>query len=164
VGRKRHFGSSMPSVLNFIVGGWQLSGLYQRQSGAPLGFGNRIFLGNLNNIVLDNDSRSVDHWFTPAAAAGFETNSSRQLASNIRTLPLRFNGVRGPNQDKWDFAILKVFKVRENLNTEFRAETFNALNHPNLYDPNTDPTSASWGTITGQDTPRSWQLSLKIVF
>ena len=47
------------------------------------------------------------------------------------------------------------------MNCEFRAETFNALN---LYDPNTDPTSASWGVITGQDTPRSWQLALKIVF
>ena len=121
-------------------------------------------MGDLHNIVLPNDKRSVDQWFTPAAAAGFETNSSRQLGSNIRTMPLRFSSTRGPNQDKWDFAILKVFKVREGLNCEFRAESFNALNHPNLYDPNTDPTSASWGVITGQDTPRSWQLSLKLVF
>ncbi len=163
-GHKRKFGSSWHPVLNFVAGGWQLSGLYQHQSGAPLGLGNRIFFGDLHNIVLPKDQRSVDHWFTPAAAAGFETSSAKQLASNIRTFPLRFNGVRGPNQDKWDFAILKVFKVNERLNTEFRAESFNALNHPNLYDPNTDPTSASWGVITGQDTPRSWQLSLKLVF
>jgi hypothetical protein len=38
------------------------------------------------------------------------------------------------------------------------------MNHPNLSDPNTDPTSPSWGTITGQDTARSWQLSLKITW
>jgi hypothetical protein len=164
VGRKRHFGASMHPVLNFIAGGWQLSGLYQHQSGAPLGFGNRIFNGDLHGIVLPNDKRSVNQWFTPAAAAGFETNSSRQLGSNLRTFPVRFSATRGPNQDKWDFAILKEFKVRENLACQFRAETFNALNHPNLYDPNTDPTSASWGVISGQDTPRSWQLSLKLVF
>ena len=164
VGRRRHFGASMNPVLNFILGGWQMSVLYQHQSGAPLGFGNRIFNGNLDDIVLPKDQRSPDHWFTPAATAGFETNSARQLASNIRYMPLRFNGVRGPNQDKWDAGFLKVFRVTERMNCEFRAETFNALNHPNLYDPNTDPTSASWGTITGQDTPRSWQLALKIVF
>ena len=164
VGRKRKFGAAMHPALNFIVGGWQLSGLYQHQSGNPLGFGNRIFNGDLHKIVLPNDQRSVDHWFTPAAQAGFETNSSRQLASNIITFPLRFNSTRGPNQDKWDFAFLKAFRATERLECQFRAETFNALNHPNLYDPNTDPTSASWGVISGQDTPRSWQLSLKLVF
>jgi hypothetical protein len=62
------------------------------------------------------------------------------------------------------FSMIKTFRITGRWNAQFRAETFNALNHPNLYDPNTDPTSASWGTITGQDDPRSWQLSLKIVF
>ena len=130
VGRKRKFGAAMHPALNFIVGGWQLSGLYQHQSGNPLGFGNRIFNGDLHKIVLPKDQRSVDHWFTPAAQAGFETNSSRQLASNIITFPLRFNATRGPNQDKWDFAFLKAFRATERLECQFRAETFNALNHP----------------------------------
>jgi hypothetical protein len=163
-GHKRALGKSWHPVLDFVAGGWQLSGLYQHQSGAPLGVGNRIFFGDLHKIVLPEDERSVDHWFTPAASAGFEANSSKQLASNIRTMSLRFSSIRGPNQDRWDFGILKVFHVREGFNTEFRAETFNAMNHPNLYDPNTDPTSGSWGTITGQDTPRSWQLSLKLAW
>ena len=66
-GRKRHFGASMHPALNFIAGGWQLTGIYQHQSGAPLGFGNRIFIGDLKNIVLPKDTRNVDHWFTPAA-------------------------------------------------------------------------------------------------
>jgi len=60
--------------------------------------------------------------------------------------------------------MIKNFRINERWNTQFRAETFNALNHPNLYDPNTDPTSAAFGSITGQDTPRSWQLSLKITY
>ena len=163
-GHKRKWGSSWNRPVDFIAGGWQLSGLYQHQSGAPLGFGNRIFNGDLHNIVLPNDARSVDHWFTPAATAGFETNSARQLASNLRAFPLRFNGVRGPNQDRWDFSVLKSFRITERWQCQLRAETFNALNHPNLADPNTDPTSAAFGTITGQDSPRSWQLSLKLVF
>jgi hypothetical protein len=163
-GRKRKWGASWHPALNFIAGGWQLSGLYQHQSGAPLGFGNRIFNGDLHQIVLPKDQRSVNLWFTPAAQAGFETSSARQLASNIRTLPLRFSAVQGPNQDKWDFAFLKKFRVTERWECQFRAEAFNAMNHPNLRNPTTDPTSGSWGVINNQETPRTWQLALKLVF
>jgi len=35
----RHFGSSLPKPVNFILGGWQTNGTIVRQSGAPLGFG-----------------------------------------------------------------------------------------------------------------------------
>jgi hypothetical protein len=163
-GHKRQFGANWHPAVEFFAGGWQLGGIYQHQSGAPLGFGNRIFNGDLHSIVRGKDDRSVDHWFTPAATAGFETSGSKQLASNLRRLSLRFSSVRGPNQDRWDFSLIKNFKLNERFTTQFRAETFNAMNHPNLYDPTTDPTSSSWGTITGQDTPRSWQLSLKVTF
>ncbi|MFN7939072.1 MAG: carboxypeptidase regulatory-like domain-containing protein [Bryobacteraceae bacterium] len=163
-GKKRHWGSSWGKPMDFVAGGWQLGGIYQHQSGAPLGFGNRIFNGNLKNIVKPENERNVDSWFVPAAVAGFETNGARQLASNLRALSLRFSSVRGPNQDRWDFSMIKNFPITERVVMQFRAETFNALNHPNLYDPNTDPTSASWGSITGQDTPRSWQLSLKLTW
>ncbi len=163
-GHKRHWGSNWNSVTNFIAGGWQLGGIYQHQSGEPLGFGNRIFNGDLKNIVKSKDTRNVDSWFTPAAAAGFETSGARQLASNLRAFSLRFSSVRGPNQDRWDLSMIKNFRINERWNTQFRAETFNAMNHPNLANPNGDPTTAAWGTITGQDSPRSWQLSLKITY
>ncbi|MGJ5818311.1 carboxypeptidase regulatory-like domain-containing protein [Paludibaculum fermentans] len=163
-GRGRHFASGMHKAVDFVAGGWQLGGIYQHQSGAPLGFGNRIFNGDVKNLVLPEDQRSVDHWFTPAKTAGFETVGTAQLASNLRRLSLRFSSARGPNQDRWDFSLIKNFRISERWNTQFRAETFNALNHPNLYDPNTDPTSGSYGSITGQDTPRSWQMSLKLTF
>ncbi len=163
-GHKRKWGANWNRTTDFIAGGWQLGGIYQHQSGAPLAFGNRIFSGDLHNIVLPKDQRSVDHWFVPAAAAGFETSGARQLASNLRRFSLRFSSARGPNQDRWDFSMIKNFRITERIVTQFRAETFNALNHPNLYDPNLDPTSSSWGTINGQDTPRSWQLSLKLTW
>lgn len=163
-GRGRHFGSGMHKAVDFIAGGWQLGGIYQHQSGAPLGFGNRIFNGDVKNFVKSESERNVDSWFTPAKAAGFETVGTLQPASNLRKFSLRFSSARGPNQDRWDFSLIKNFRISERWNTQFRAETFNALNHPNLYDPNTDPTSPSYGSITGQDTPRSWQMSLKLTF
>lgn len=163
-GRGRRFGGASHAVTNFILGGWQLNGVYMHQTGAPLGFGNRIFTGDLDKIVKPKGERGVDGWFYPAAEAGFVTASNQQLASNWRQFPIRFTGVRGPTQDRWDFGMIKNFKINERWTTQFRAETFNAMNHPNLSDPNTDPTSASWGLITGQDSARSWQMALKITF
>ncbi len=163
-GHKRKWGGDWHRAVDFIAGGWQLGGIYQHQSGQPLGFGNRIFNGDLHSIVKPEGERGVDGWFVPAAAAGFETSGARQLASNLRRFPIRFSAVQGPNQDRWDFSLIKSFRINERWVTQFRAETFNAMNHPNLANPNTDPTSAAWGTITTQDSPRSWQLSLKITF
>ena len=163
-GHQRHWGAGWNRALDAVAGGWQLGGIYQHQSGAPLGFGNRIFSGDLKSIVQPENLRNVDAWFTPAATAGFETNGARQLASNLRRFSLRFSSARGPNQDRWDLSMIKSFRVTERVTMQFRAETFNAMNHPNLADPNTDPTSAAWGTITGQDSPRSWQMSLKLIW
>lgn len=137
--------------------------MVQKQSGAPLGFGNRIFNGDLRDVNVPDDERGVDRWLN--RNAGFNTNNAQQLASNVRTFPLRFSYIRGPRQDRWDFSVIKNFRVAERLTTQFRAETFNALNHPNLINnPGTDPTQANFGVITRQDSPQSWQMSLKMTF
>jgi hypothetical protein len=78
VGRNRHFGRQLPAVLNFLAGGWQLGGLVSIQSGAPLGFGNVIFNGDVKNIPLPASQRSADRWFN--TDAGFNRDSTQQLA------------------------------------------------------------------------------------
>jgi hypothetical protein len=161
-GRGRTLGSTWHPVVNGILGGWQLNGAWQRQSGQALGFGNVIFNGDLKNIVLPKGQRGVDGWFN--RDAGFERNASLQLASNLRRFPTRFSGVRGPGQDRLDFGLIKYFQITEGVKLQFRAETFNALNHPNLANPNTSVTSGAFGTITSQDPPRSWQGALKLTF
>ena len=95
---------------------------------------------------------------------GFNSVSGQQLASNLRQFPIRFSGITGPGQSRWDFSLIKNFKITERFVSQFRAEVFNAMNHPNLGNPTVDPTSASYGVITSQDSPRSWQFALKISF
>ncbi len=161
-GRGRRYGADWHPVVNGVLGGWQFSSSWQHQSGQPLGFGNVIFSGDLDNVVLPSDERSVDQWFN--VNAGFERNSARQLASNLRRFPLRFNGIRGPVQDRLDFGIIKNFRITEKLVMQVRAESFNALNFINKANPNTTVTSGAFGTITSQDPPRSWQGALKLTF
>ena len=163
-GKGRSHGQNLPSALNFLVGGWTLNGVYQHQSGAPLEWGDiwTLFQGDSSTIKLPADQRNPEHWFN--TAAGFNRNSSQQLANNIRVSPFRFSNLRANGQSRWDFTAMKDFPITESLKVQFKAECDNALNHPNLFAPNTTPTSSLFGTITAQDVPRVFQLNLNVSF
>jgi hypothetical protein len=163
VGRGRRFGSSLPRALNFFIGNWQLDGSEVHQSGAPLSWGNIIFNGDINDIALAGSQSTVDRWFN--VDAGFNRNSAQQLANNIRTFPLRLSGVRGDGQTIINFSLLRNYSIVERMKVQFRAEVYNAFNHPVFDLPNTTPTSSTFGTVTSSiSEPRGVQLALKIVF
>jgi len=161
-GKGRKWGTDMNPVVNGILGGWQVSVAMQHQTGQALGFGNVIFNGDLGNVLLPRDQRSVNQWFN--VNAGFERGGALQLANNLRQFPIRFSGIRGPMQHRWDASAIKNFAITERMRLQFRAECFNFANYANLANPNTTVTSAAFGTITGQDPPRSWQGALKLTF
>jgi hypothetical protein len=122
-----------------------------------------IFTGDLKNLKLDGDQRDVDRWFN--IDAGFNRNAAQQLASNVRSFPLRFSGLRADDQQRWDFSLSKKFNITERVNASFRAEAFNLFNHVNFSGPNTNPTDTNFGRITGtQSAARSWQFALKITY
>jgi hypothetical protein len=51
------------------------------------------------------------------------------------------------------------------MKLEFRAERYDAFNHPNLSDPNTTVTSTTLGTVTSQaGLSREFQGTLKLTF
>jgi hypothetical protein len=161
-GKGKHWLSANGPVSK-VVGGWQLQGIYTAQSGAALGFGNAIFLGDLHNIPLPRDQRTVDRWFN--IDAGFNRITAQQLGSNIRTMPSRFSGIRADGPNNWDLSVIKNTRVSESLNVQFRAEAINALNHPQFTAPNTTVTSTAFGTVTGEFAwPRVIQFGLKALF
>jgi hypothetical protein len=88
----------------------------------------------------------------------------------------------------WDLSVTKAWKFQERITTQFRAEFFNVLNHPNISNPYggpggdnslTDPSSAngisfgfrpetpdvtSSNPVLGSGGHRAIQLGLKIIF
>jgi len=160
-GKGRRFGSRMNPVLEFFAGGWQLSGVQQRQSGQPIGWGQMIITGDSTKLALPSDQRNADRWFNTDI---FNKSSAVALASNVRTFPLRFSNVRLDSQRRWDFSLNKTFRLNEHAKMRFRADMFNALNEPVLRGPNTTATSGSFGTVTAQEPPRSLQFSLQAIF
>ena len=150
--------------LNRVVGGWQAQGVYEGQSGQPLSFGNIIFNGNLKDIELPVSRRDVDRWFN--VDAGFDRDARNLLASNIRTFPLRFSGIRGDGINNFDLSMLKNIPIKEGVRGQFRMEAYNALNHVQLANPNLAPTNTAFGTITAEKGHGQRQINFvfKVLF
>jgi hypothetical protein len=164
LGRGRALGSNLPKALDVAIGGWQLNGVYAKQSGPPLLFGDVILRGGVNDIPLPSGQQSVDRWFNTST---FERDSKKQLDPNfqIRTFPFFLPGVRGAGQSKLDLSLIKQFQLPGRVRMQFRAESYNVLNHPNFDTPNTDPANRSFGTVNSQGgLSREFQFALNLVF
>jgi hypothetical protein len=84
-----------------------------------------------------------------------------QLASNVRYQPTRFSGLRAAPMNDVDLALVKKVHIAERFNFEVRGESINFFNHPMFSPPNTDPTSKSFGKVTGTYYwPRTIQIGL----
>jgi hypothetical protein len=83
------------------------------------------------------------------------------------------NVLRGPGINNWDLSIMKDFKFTESKALQFRAEFFNAFNHVQFYNPDTNGYSGTFGQVTSDTSsstsqayrgPRVVQFALKLYF
>jgi hypothetical protein len=75
------------------------------------------------------------------------------------------NWLRTDGLEQVDLNIQKSFFITESFKALFRLDLLNAPNNQVLADPSTDPTSTSFGRITGFDnTPRYIQFQLRLTF
>jgi hypothetical protein len=163
-GRGRHWLAKLPFAAEAVLGGWQLQGWFEGQTGDALGFGNAIFNGNLHGVELPKSERRAERWFN--TEAGFNRNSAQVLANNIQTLSSRFNGIRADGINNFDLSLFKNLRIREKWNAQFRLENFNALNHVQFAGPNVTPINAAFGSITAEKGHGQRQITLgfKILF
>jgi hypothetical protein len=76
--------------------------------------------------------------------------------------------VNGPGQANVDLAFSKTVAINwpvEKSSLQFRGEFYNALNHPQFSNPDTNRTSPTFGSITSTAVnPRVAQLALRFGF
>jgi hypothetical protein len=81
VGRNQKFGKSMAKALDVVVGGWQLSGQFNIQSGVPVVFGTDSFFSG-KDFALPKDQQSLNKWFDTSQFQRFPDK-----AADITTYP-----------------------------------------------------------------------------
>lgn len=139
------------------LGGWQISGVTQFQTGTPCGvYASTDFAGsgldtNLGNagcshfsgqyMVLNGDPKVLGQFAANGSSdprLWFATNNAD--GSPIFTAPPAgtFNTQRvrdiiyQPGFQNWNLGLFKSFPINERMGFQFRAEAFNFINHPNL--------------------------------
>lgn len=146
-GKSRKFLGDVPTPVNYIVGGWQLSGAGTWMSG--LGFspsyqecGNDNDIGVCRPILVGDPSvsnQNPNNWFavSPAALANPGDTSGPWQRPQTGTLGTTArNFLTGPGWFDADVSIQKTFPIRETFQAQFRAEIYNIFNDENLANPN----------------------------
>jgi hypothetical protein len=161
IGRNRKL-NLQNRVVDFLVGGWQSSGVVTLQSGPTLSWGNYIYWGgplNLNAHQPNGTAFDTNQFDT------ISTPVNHQLANNIQTFDLQFNNLRRDPTNQIDASLDKSFKFGERRYLQVRFEAYNLANHVTFGGPNTAPTNAAFGTIGSQaNTPRRLETALRLVW
>ena len=150
------------------LSGWELSGLITAQDGTPLdpmyiatdianaGTFTRPDVVPGQSISLPAGQRTPDHWFNTAA---FSDPAPFHFGNAGRDI------IPGPGNEVIDLGVHKRFAIRESSAIEFRAESFNLLNHPNFGIPAPYPDMGPFfGKILSTGPPRRFQFAARVEF
>jgi hypothetical protein len=178
--------SKSNALVRYAVGGWQISGIIQSQSGSPI----TVLAGK----DLSGSSLGADRGVYNSALSPYGTSACGTLAHcknfiNTAAFSLPAQGsigsvgkgqFRGPSYTNLDAGLFKETPLfTERLHLQFRAEFFNVFNHNNLFNPGLASTDTSGngiiakgvnlsgtaaGSVRAGFDPRIGQLALKLLF
>ena len=174
------FGNNMKGLAKGLLGGWQLTGIQQFQTGSPMTVNSGVD-NSRTGIGRDRADLTGQSFDRPAGAdplrQWFNTGAFR--ANALGTFGMVGKGtLRGPSMVAWDMGAFKKIPIKgDRVFAQFRAEFFNIFNHPMFNNPSTTLTNGNYGRITqtlanagntqGDITsggPRIIQLALKFTF
>lgn len=180
-GKGKSFGGSSNGLVDRIIGGWEVTGIFTARSGVPfsvtsgtafpVGFNflsPAVSQGNPGTLVQDIHDQGANIQFFTNPLAVFDL-----APANIRNGSVRFpyhgeignrNNLRGPRFWNLDTAVLKNIKISEKWGRiQLRWESYNAFNHNVFNTPGTvSITSASLGFVTSSATaPREMQFAIR---
>jgi hypothetical protein len=175
-GRGRRWGSNSSGLLNALIGGWQIQGVYTYQSGFPVPFGSfNANTGATSGDVFYNggpigiDDPTTDRWFNTGAFTSIlsDTSTNATPVNHLRTLPYRFDDVRRDSINNIDLSLIKDFVIKNDVRLQLRAEFVNAFNEAYFPNPVTGQTSSTFGQIAPsnqENYARRAQIGVKLVF
>ena len=124
-----------------LLDGWQLSGIFAAQTGLPANVTNNLSSNGADrpNACGCGVPTYLDDLHTPGSlqllnpaafvAVPIQKSSGEQIIGGN----LSFNSVRAPGVINLDLSLAKTFSLTERFRLRLRADTFNTLNHTNLY-------------------------------
>lgn len=204
-GRGKLIGSHVNHLVDELIGGWEVSAIYNFYSGTPLTLATNtaFFRGG---DPASGITKSKKQWFDTSKFKAFPNRSttaqqlgaypawtgvqglpgygwaptkSSDLSKNgvyndfktwVSDNPTTYGTVRNPYLNNWNIGLRKNFPIHESVRLQLRLDAFNALNHPQFGNVDTNPSDTYFGWIGGSpvpsqvNTPRQIQLAGKLYF
>lgn len=179
IGRDGWIAPNAHGILGAALNHWELDWVFTNDGGYPVGYPN----GNSYNCGNYNIRAAHKSWasYLNNSQASCWTTFSQYTAVTAKSLS---TAVRDPWAQQTALGVEKKFALREGVDLQFKAESFNVTNTPIFGAPSTsnpqtaDVRSASvanpnqpgawtgYGTVgsTEENFPRRVQLSLKVLF
>jgi hypothetical protein len=157
---------SMGKVVEHLVGGWQLNGIIQKQTGFPLSVTNSQldirFLTNRPDATCDpNESapQTTDQWFNTSCFVARPLAQTGERPGNAGR-----NSIRGPGFASTDLSLFKNVELGGGHRIQLRLEAFNLFNQVRFNNPSGAIGTANFGRITAAQDGRVMQLGIKYLF
>lgn len=183
-GKGRQLFNSTHPVVNAIIGGWDVSGIYSYYSNqfltvfwtGPDPTGTAFTTSASRPVVtiradqlrdgnLPSDQRTVTRWFDASAFGGPPIGRFGNSAKGV---------IKGPNVNVWHMGLFKSFYFKEDIRLRWELTSTNFFNHPNYSNPATNISQAASvgvisgvGGVNGQSTgdqpfARSFRMGLRL--
>lgn len=188
-GKGKMYGANWNRLVDSVLGGWQINGIYRWDDGTPLVLGLTggtsvpTYGGQRPNLptnlqISSNYGNTLQYFSNasgPAAPAGSTfTTSTGEVCYQNDWYPCQYAdgtaprtlSTRAPGTNNWTASIFKQFPLwSESSKLEFGAEAFNLFNHVQFAAPALTVGQANFGVITAQaNQPRIIQLRAKLYF
>jgi hypothetical protein len=165
----------LPWARDKAYGGWQVNGALYLRSGLPV---NITTTQNVLSTTVGTGARPNQtcsgELSNPTIERWFDTSCFANVTENTATYGnAERNSVRGPGQFNIDASLIKNTRIGR-VDTEFRVEAFNLLNHPQFALPNGQLGSPTFGVINAMlassscsfcgTTERQVQIAAKVKF
>lgn len=161
-------------LLGGIIGGWQLAGVTQAQSGRPFTIVTGVDSSGDGNTGSDRPNINTGGRFAwDDKHIGFTNDGHYVVPLGTNNLPLANslgngsaprNSERGAGFWNTDVSLMKWFSMGGTRRLNFRADAFNVFNQDNHGNPVNNMSSPSFGQNTNNWGRRSVQLSAKVTW
>jgi hypothetical protein len=151
---------SSNQAANFLVAGWQYSGVLHWRSGQPYS----VYSTSPQSQLSGGASSLVLGTFLSGAIPGCGspgpiTNPYQCLSPGQFTISdwgnVARNSFHGPSYFDWDMTVTKGFKITEHTQLQVGVNAYNVFNHPNFANPDGNLANGTFGQILQTVTPAS---------
>ncbi|MCU1320901.1 MAG: hypothetical protein JWM43_550 [Acidobacteriaceae bacterium] len=162
-GPHRKFLNSGP--ISYIVGGWNVSGVWSLHSGSPFTVVYGSTVSNSSGGGTQRPNRIASGRLTSGQTLNHYFDTSAFVAPALYTFGNSGTGIlTGPGYFNADLTVVRHFLLHERFGADFRAEAFNTFNRANFNNPNATIGTVSAGVISGTSPARVLQLAVKLNF